>query len=128
MRIKLTSVLAIVTYAAAVGIAVADWPAGLWIIGIACAFMCEISHPASSHLICSASLVLMVLIQTGRIEWMSEFIPAFGIVLGLVGSTKVCKGAANPILIPQTEVLCPLERERRDMERILRSECGDGDD
>ena len=102
-RLTVTGVLAIATYAAAVGIAVAYWLPGLWIVLFACVFMYATPHPALCHLICSASLVLMVLVQTGRIEWMSGFIPALGVVVGIVYSTKMCEESRKPQPIPKWE-------------------------
>lgn len=122
-KLTIIGVLAIFAYAAAAGISIADWPAGLWIIGVVSALMCGISHPASSHLICSTSLVLTVLVQTGRIEWLSEFIPAFGIVIGLVGTTKSVADSRKQNPIPQWESNGYDDRVNAGMVFV-----GDGDD
>ncbi len=102
-RHTVTGALALAAYAAAVGMAVAYWLPGLWIVLFTCVFMYATPHPAPCHLICSASLVLMVMVQTGRIEWMSEFIPVLGVVVGIVYSTKMCEESRKPQPIPKWE-------------------------
>lgn len=119
-RLTLTGALAIAVYAAAAGTAVAHWSDGFWFIGIICFLMCVRPHPAFGHLVCSAFLVLWELIYLGRIEWMSDLVPTFGIVFCLAFSTKMIEEARKPLPEPEPAVLCPLERKRRHNEEIQR--------
>ena len=85
--------------------------------------MCVRPHPAFGHLVCSAFLVLWELIYLGRIEWMSELVPTFGIVFCLVFSTKMIEESKKPQPVPKWESNGYDERLNEGMIFV-----GDGDD
>lgn len=122
-HLTIANILAIVAYAAAAGLAVVYESTTIWVVAICCAIMFAIPHPSGSHLACSVSLILMVLVDAGRIEWMSEFVPALGIVIGLVGSTKMVNESRKPHPVPKWESNGYDDRVNAGMVFV-----GDGDD